>query len=144
MKNNESREIYLEFLKKEGYNCKIIENNLLEFEHEGKTYNVMFVVREDGSEFVHLIRCGTWQSNTKDEITKILYVLNDVNKETPGVKSYIDKNDNGENIIYVEACFLIKEPDDFFKIFSLFFHILQDASNYLKENLKKIESKDKF
>ena len=107
----ELQELYLEYLKIEGYVPKIDDDGDVMFKAEGRTYFID--VNEKDPQFFRLVFPFFWKIEDEEERTRAFQAANHANLETKVAKVFVVNDDTWASVeLFVE------KPEDFQPVFT--------------------------
>jgi hypothetical protein len=130
MTAREALNLYLEFLREEGYRPEIDRDEDIKFKSEGRWHYVM-VDRDDPS-FVRLVYPNFWSLETAEERQRAIAAAERATAETKVAKVYVVR----ENVWAAVEAFC--EPQDAFKaVIPRRLRALRTAANVSVKNMKE-------
>lgn len=103
-------EMYVEFLKQEGYSPKVTDSGNVLFKREG--FSFFIAVDEKDPNFFQLVLPGIWEIESSSEKKKAQDSINTANYETKTAKGYIVDGD-----VSVSVELFVDSPEDFRPVF---------------------------
>ncbi|MEZ6067482.1 MAG: YbjN domain-containing protein [Planctomycetaceae bacterium] len=104
------QEIYMQFLKEEGYVPHVDEDGDVVFKAEGRTYFIG--VNEKDPEFFRLVFPFFWEIESEAERTKAFSACNHANLETKVAKVFVVKDNT-----WASVELFVQSPEDFKPLF---------------------------
>jgi hypothetical protein len=122
-------ELYVEFLKQEGYLPKVDKDGDVFFKREG--FNFFIAVDEKDPCFFQLVLPGLWEIESAAEKEKVQDSINHANLETKTAKGYIV---GGK--VWVSVEIFVESPEDFRPVFS---RCVNSLASWAKKYVDKME-----
>jgi hypothetical protein len=129
----EKQDLFVAFLKNDGYNCELREKNMsIIVEYEGRHFCIYFA--ETDETFVLIEYPYFWKINSQEEKTKALDIANYLNCNSKGKIILTGENDDMGMSVDIEYFFT--NGNDFKLLYKTFFNILLSMANEFVSKIK--------
>lgn len=108
---DELQELYLSFLKREGYIPKLDEDGDISFKSESKNYYIF--IDEKDPQFFRLVFPGFWEIENEKERARVLMAASHATWQTKCAKVFMVKDN-----VWASIEIFVAEPKDFEPVFS--------------------------
>ncbi|HOI00363.1 MAG TPA: hypothetical protein PLE85_07430 [Bacteroidales bacterium] len=105
------QQMYVNFLKDEGYKPEVDDDGDVKFKREGRTYFIL--VQETDMEFFTIILPNIWEIESEEERAKVIVACDASNAKTKVTKVYSFKDN-----VWVTVELFIRQPEDFKGVFA--------------------------
>jgi len=131
MTKTELQEMYMDYLKSEGYTPSLDSDGDVRFKYEGGTF-IIFVNEED-QEFFDMLHMGFWEIESEKEKNLALLAAKEATRKTKVAKVYLwEKNTN----VSVSAEMFLQTPSDFKPHFRRLLSMMMNAKKTFIEIMK--------
>jgi hypothetical protein len=127
----ELQDLYVDYLRTEGYVPRIDKDGDIEFKIQGKTYYV--IVNDGDLEYFELLFPNIKTINSDQERRQIVTAASYANRRTKVAKVYITSN---ENNVSITAATFIEDPADFKQFFTRLLSTIDRASENFTEQMR--------
>jgi hypothetical protein len=128
------QELYLSFLRDEGYKGEVDSDGDILFKFEGRSYFIL--VHEDDENFHKILFPRFWALESQEEKGKALIVANSMNRQYKNGKVYLIGD--LERVSASMELFL-NDPNDFKILFLRTMGILQNMVNEFADEMRKTD-----
>jgi hypothetical protein len=118
---SELQEMYLGYLREQGYSPSLDSDGDVDFKIEGRNYYIS--IDEDDPVFFRILYPNFWEIETEEERRKASAVIMSVNRTTKIAEVYITSRDDTS----IDASILLNTPQDFKQHFSRMIDAVQLA-----------------
>lgn len=126
------QEMYLDYLKDQGYQPEIDSDGDILFKAEGSSYYI--IVDEDDLESFRILYPGFWEIESLSEKAKVYEVVNYINRTKKIVKAYLHST---EDNVSMDANILIETPEDFKLHFRRMLNLLISQKREFREKMNE-------
>ena len=128
MTKQQFQQMYINYLKAEGFSPNVDSDGDVAFKYEGRTYYI--IVYEDDPQFFSIIYPNFWKIESDDEQIQAVFSATEVTRRKKVVKVYLTTNDN----VSISADILLKNPADFSAVFyRLMGQIVEARQDFIDE-----------
>jgi hypothetical protein len=129
------QELYLAYLRDEGYKGEVDEDGDIEFKYEGRWYYLH--VFEDDEYYFRVTLPSFWEIETDDEQARALEAANAMNNEYKcGKVLYVESGD-GYTGMFATAESFLSAPNDFMPLFPRMLALLQNMAHAFKDAMEE-------
>jgi hypothetical protein len=118
---NELQQMYMDYLKEQGYVPSLDSDGDVSFKIEGRGYYI--IIDESDPTYFLILYPNFWEIESEEERQKASAVIMNVNRTTKVAKAYITSLDN----TCIETAILLNTPNDFSRHFSRMISMTQTA-----------------
>ena len=129
--HNRRQQIYMDFLRNEGYMPSIDEDGDVLFKKDGRSYYILS--NSDDYTYICLLFPNIWSINSDVERAQVANVISYANRRTKVAKLYMSGSRNQYVSIAVETYH--EDPSHFGILFSRMMSALSTAENNFRDNL---------
>ncbi len=131
MSKDQLQELYVKYLREEGYLPKVDEDGDVQFKREGFTYFIS--VNENDLEFFGLMLPNIWEIASDEERLYALFACNEATANTKVAKAQVV----GDNV-WISAEIFLERPEDFSKVLDRIFMSMDTALDTFVETMQKL------
>jgi hypothetical protein len=113
-------QVYLDYLRREGYSPELDPDGDIKFKREGGTYYLM--TEENDPTYFRLVFPNFWEIESDDERNQILYAVGEVNADLKVIKLY-PVRDN----VWASVEMFLDPIDNFQKVFNRAMNVLGEG-----------------
>ena len=124
-------DMYVEYLKSEGYSPTMDKDGDVVFKYEGGAYFIL--VNEDDPQFFLVIYPTFWELDSEREKALARKVALEVTNSTKGAKVFLDRQ---ETNVSINAETLLKNPEDFKDVFPRILNMISSARKKFIEGMR--------
>jgi hypothetical protein len=124
------QDMYMEFLKEQGYTPNIDDDGDIRFKYEGGTYYI--IVDENDATFLHILYPYFWEIESPEELARAKDVVSYVNRTTKIAKIYLVRDDVD---LSISAETLLNRPEDFKNCFIRMLRCIKTARNDFRDEM---------
>jgi hypothetical protein len=132
VEKKELQDMYLTYLKDEGYRAELDEDGDISFKYEGGFYYIY--VDADDEKYFRMVCPYFWKLETDEEKLKALKAVNLVNRQYKCGKVFLVRDDKN---VTADIGLFLNDVNDFKFVFSRMIGILQEMVNELADEMKK-------
>ncbi|MDR0732293.1 MAG: hypothetical protein LBF63_11540, partial [Treponema sp.] len=100
--------MYMDYLKGEGYTANIDDDGDVRFRYEGGTYYI--IVLEGDPKFIRILYPNFWEIESEEELMRAYITASYVSRTTKIAKVFVNRNEDDVSIV---AESLLNDPGDF-------------------------------
>jgi hypothetical protein len=116
------QQMYLSYLREEGYQPDIDSDGDIRFKAEGRTLYIY--VYENDPNFFRMIYPYFWSIESEEEMRKVAEIASYITRTTKVVRVYMERDNKDTSI---DVAILVEKPEDFKKHFSRLLSIIFQA-----------------
>lgn len=120
------QELYLTYLKDEGYRGEVDEGGDIQFKYEGRWYYIL--IEEDDEYCCCMLFPDFWEIETEEEKAQAVVVADAINREYKYGKLFTDEDDDGNMTIFAQVSSFLNDLNDFKAFFTKMLDVLQQMS----------------
>jgi hypothetical protein len=132
MSKQELQNMYLSFLKDQGYQSNVDSDGDVEFKAEGRTFYIIVDSRDLQS--FRILYPNFWEIESEDEKAKVIKVANYINRTTKVAKVYLNSR---EDDVSMDANIFISKPEDFKLFFRRMVDLLLEERREFREKMNE-------
>ena len=130
----EKTQMYIDFLKGEGYGPTLDKDGDVQFKYEGKSY---YIDVNDDDRYFRLVFPAFWSIDSEEELARVLIACDHATNATKVVKvATIGKHKD----VSAGAEIFLSEPGDFKAVFQRCLNAIQGAVRYYKEKMAELQA----
>ena len=127
------QDLYLEYLRDEGYKGELDEDGDISFKYEGGFYYIF--IDEDDEKYFRIVYPNFWEIESDDERIKALTVTNTVNREYKCGKVLLVGKDDKKNT-WAEVGVFLSDANEFKLFFTRMIGIIQSMVSDYEQGMK--------
>jgi hypothetical protein len=132
MSKQELQDMYISYLREQGYQSNIDSDGDVEFRSEGRTFYIIVDSRDLQS--FRILFPNFWEIESEEEKAKAVKVANYINRTTKVAKVYLNsKEDN----VSMDVNIFIGKPEDFKLFFRRMVDLLLDERREFREKMNE-------
>jgi len=132
MSKQDLQNMYLSYLKDQGYQASIDPDGDVEFKSEGRTFYII-VDAKDLKSF-RILYPNFWEIESDDEKAQVIKVANYINRTTKVAKVYLNSR---EDDVSMDANIFIDKPEDFKTFFPRMLDLLLEERREFREKMNE-------
>lgn len=126
------QDMYLSYLREQGYQPEIDSDGDVMFKAEGSSYYI--IVDEGDLESFRMLYPGFWEIESLSEKAKVYEVVNYINRTKKIVKAYLYST---EDNVSMDANILVENPEDFKLHFRRMLNLLISQKREFREKMNE-------
>jgi len=132
MSKQQLQDMYVSYLKVQGYQPSIDSDGDVQFKAEGGTFFIIVDTRDLQS--FRILYPNFWEIESQEEKAQVIKVVNYINRTTKVVKVYLNSR---EDDVSMDANIFIEKPEDFKKFFPRMIDLLLKERREFKEKMNE-------
>ncbi|MCL1955533.1 MAG: YbjN domain-containing protein [Spirochaetes bacterium] len=132
MSKQELQNMYISFLKDQGYQSNVDSDGDVEFKAEGRTFYIIVDTRDLQS--FRILYPNFWEIESEDEKAKAVKVANYINRTTKVAKVYLNSR---EDDVSMDANIFIDKPENFKTFFRRMIDLLLEERREFREKMNE-------
>jgi hypothetical protein len=125
------QDMYMGYLKEQGYTPSIDEDGDVRFKYEGGTYYI--IVDENDPTFLHILYPNFWEIESPIELAQAKNAVSYVNRTAKIAKIYLVRDDVD---LSISAESLLNQPEDFKICFARMLRCIRTARDEFREEMR--------